>query len=55
MTQQQFYLSALVTVAMVIPGVRSIMQRDYYLGAFMISIVAIGWLIIFSTPTAAAR
>lgn len=46
MTQQNFYFAALVTVSLVIPGVRSIMQRDYYLGAFMIAIPAIGWLTI---------
>lgn len=46
MTQQNFYLTALVTIALVIPGIRAIMQRDYYLGAFMISIAAIGWLAV---------
>ena len=44
MTQQQFFLFALVTVSMVIPGVRSIQQRDYYVGAFMLAIPVIAWL-----------
>ena len=46
MTQQNFYLTALVTIALVIPGIRAIMQRDFYWGAFMIAIPAIGWLTI---------
>lgn len=44
MTQQNFYLAALVTVSMTIPGIRSIMQRDYYVGAFLLAIPSIGWL-----------
>ena len=44
MTQQNFFLLALVTVAMVIPVWRSIKQRDYYVGAFMLAIPAVTWL-----------
>ena len=41
---EQFYALMLLTVALGITGIKSIAMHDYYVGAFMLAIPAIGWL-----------
>lgn len=46
MTAGLFFAYALMTALMCLSGLRSIMQRDYYLGAVLIAIPAVGWLTV---------